>query len=240
MFSDTEDTSLKRFLTGNKVYIMLAAAIFAFVVFVPTFIAIMGIYSNVEKAENVVSISELDITSDLDGQYVNGESYKFLAKLGYIAETEAAATHYYYLMYIDSEEFGQVATLVQADKRGDSDIAQVISAYLTYAQNQSEGYQGQIVEIEGRFHKMTSYEEDLLSQALSSISVSGLTLDYTLKIDELPKASDTVGYWFIAVPFGIAMLACAVLFVYGLILENARAKANESPYPYLNRKKKRN
>ena len=240
MFSDTEDTSLKRFLTGNKVYIMLAAAIFAFVVFVLTFVAILGVYSNVEKATNVVSISELDVDSDLNGQYVKGECYKFLAKLGYIAETEAAATHYYYLMYIDSDELGQVATLVKADKRGDADIAQVISAYLKYAQNQSEGYQGKVVEIEGRFHKMTSYEKDLLSQALSSINVSGLTLDYTLKIGELPKSSDTVGYWFIAVPFGIAMVVCAILFVYGLILEDKRAKANQSPYPYLNRKKKRN
>ena len=240
MFSDTEDTSLKRFLTGNKVYIMLAAAIFAFVIFVPTFVAILGIYSNVEQAQNVVSISDLNLASDLDGQYVSGNCYKFLAKLGYIAQTEAAATHYYYLMYIDSEEFGQVATLVKADKRGDADIAQVISAYLTYAKNQSAGYQGNVVEIEGRFHKMTSYEKDLFTQALSSISISGMALDYTLKVDELPKASNTVGYWFIAVPFGIAMVVCAILFVYGLILEDKRAKANQSPYPYLNRKKKRN
>ena len=240
MFSDTEDTSLKRFLTGNKVYIMLAAAIFAFVIFVPTFVAILGIYSNVEQAQNVVSISDLNLASDLDGQYVSGNCYKFLAKLGYIAQTEAAATHYYYLMYIDSEEFGQVATLVKADKRGDADIAQVISAYLTYAKNQSAGYQGNVVEIEGRFPKMTSYEKDLFTQALSSISISGMALDYTLKVDELPKASNTVGYWFIAVPFGIAMVVCAILFVYGLILEDKRAKANQSPYPYLNRKKKRN
>ncbi len=240
MFSDTEDTSLKRFLTGNKVYIMLAAAIVSLIVFLPTFIAILGIYGNVANAENVVSITELDVTADLDGQYVNGLAYKFLGKIGYIAESEAAATDYYYLMYIDDDTLGQVATLVKANKSGHEGISTVISAYLNYAKDQSAGYQGQMVEVQGRFHKMTSMEEDLMSQAISSLSISAPALGYTLKISPLPKASDTVAYWFIAVPFGIATIVCAVLFVYGLALEDKRAKVNLSPYPYLNRKKKRN
>ena len=36
-FSETEDTKLKQFLTGSRVWAMLAAAIMAVIVFIPTF-----------------------------------------------------------------------------------------------------------------------------------------------------------------------------------------------------------
>ena len=91
-FSETEDTTLKQFLSGSRVWAMLAAAIMSIIVFIPTFAAILGIYSNASKAKNVKELSEINLGSDLDGQYVTGSAYKFLTKLGYIAETEAAAT----------------------------------------------------------------------------------------------------------------------------------------------------
>lgn len=52
-FSETEDTKLKEFLTGTRVYAMLAAAIVCAIVFIPTLAAILGIYTNVKRAENV-------------------------------------------------------------------------------------------------------------------------------------------------------------------------------------------
>ena len=73
------------------------------------------------------------------------------------------------------------------------------------------------------------------------IRTLGLTnekcLGYTMKIMELPKATDTVGYWFLCIPFGVAMIVSLILFFYGLKLESKREEANRSPYPYQNRKK---
>ncbi len=238
-FSDTEDTKLKQFLTGSRIYSMLAAAIVAAIVFIPTFATILGIYSNAAKAKNVKEISELNLASDLDGQYVTGSAYKFLAKLGYIAESEAAATEYYYLMYIDAPDGTQIATLVRADKRGDADIQAIISAYLSYVQNPDDGYKGNIVKIEGKFKKLTDQENSMLTQAMNTLSLTNdPVLGYSLRISNLPTGKDTVPYWLVAFPFGVAMIICAVLFVYGLILENKREEANRSPYPYQNRKKK--
>ncbi len=238
-FSDTDDTKLKQFLSGSRIYTMLAAAIVAAIVFIPTFAAILGIYSNAAKAQNVKEISELDLASDLDGQYVTGSAYKFLTKLGYIAESEAAATEYYYLMYLDAPDGTQIATLVRADKRGDADIQAIINAYLSYAQNPDGGYKGNIVAIEGRFKKLTDQEERMLTQAMNKLSLTNdPALGYSLRINKLPSGKDTVPYWLVAFPFGAASIVCAVLFVYGLILESKRAEANKSPYPYQNMKKK--
>ena len=92
VFSETEDTKLKRFLSGSRIYTMLAAAIIALIVFIPTFASILGIYHNVAESKNVKSLSEINLSSDLNGQYVTGSAYKFLTQLGYIAESEAAAT----------------------------------------------------------------------------------------------------------------------------------------------------
>lgn len=78
----------------------------------------------------------------------------------------------------------------------------------------------------------------MLSQAMSKLNlINDPVLSYSLRVGKLPAGKDTVPYWFIAFPFGVAAIVCAVLFVYGLILEDKRAKANMSPYPYLNRKK---
>ena len=150
VFSETEDTKLKRFLSGSRIYTMLAAAIIALIVFIPTFASILGIYHNVAESKNVKSLSEINLSSDLNGQYVTGSAYKFLTQLGYIAESEAAATDYYYLMYIDAPNGEQVATLVEADKRGDEDLQYVIDAYLAYAKDPEAGYMGNIIEINGR------------------------------------------------------------------------------------------
>ena len=87
IFSETEDTPLKQFLSGNRIYTMLAAAIICAIVFIPTLANIIGIYKNVKKSENVMDISEVNLASDLDGQYITGSAYKFLARLGYIAES---------------------------------------------------------------------------------------------------------------------------------------------------------
>lgn len=236
-FSETEDTALKRFLMGSRIYTMLAAALIALLVFIPTFASIVGIYNNVNSAKNFIDLSQVASQPDLNGQYVKGSAYKFLAKLGYIAETEAAATHYYYAMYLDINE-EQVAVLVEADKRGDTEIGAVIDAYLAYAQNPDAGYRGNIVEVEGRFKNMSRSEEELFNAGISQLGIKGRTLGYTLKIGKFPTAGDTVAYWFIALPFGIATVVCLVLFIYGLRLEDKRAKANMSPYPYLNKKKK--
>ncbi len=239
IFSETDDTKLKRFLTGNRIYTMLAAAIISLIVFIPTFASIMGIYHNINESENVIELSDIDLSADLDGQYVTGNAYKFLTRIGYIAASEAAATDYYYIMYIDAPTGEQVATLVQADKRGDEDLQNIIDAYLSYAQDPEAGYFGNVLELTGRFKNMSSAETQLFSEGLSQCGITGPALGYTLKLTPMPVASDTVPYWFIAVPFGIAAVVCGILFVYGLILEDKRAKANLSPYPYQNRKKKR-
>lgn len=236
-FSETEDTSLKRFLMGSRIYTMLAAAIISLLVFIPTFASIVGIYRNINSSKNFVELSQVASIPDLNGQYVKGSAYKFLAKLGYIAESEAAATHYYYAMYLDLNG-EQVAVLVEADKRGDAEIGEVIDAYLAYAQNPDAGYRGNIVEVEGRFKNISKTEEELFSSGISQLGIKGRTLGYTLKIGKFPTAADTVAYWFIALPFGIAAVVCLILFIYGLRLEDKRAKANVSPYPYLNKKKK--
>lgn len=238
-FSETEDSKLKQFLTGSRIYTMLAAAIICAIVAIPVFFAMMGVYSNVRQAENVKSISEVNLGADLDGQYVTGSAYKFLTKLGYIAESEAAAYDFYYLLYLDSPDGQQIATVVKADKRGDADIQGVIKAYLSYVKDPDAGYKGNIVEIEGRFHKLSSQEEQMLKKAVSALNISSPCLGYTLKIGKLPTKKDTIGYWFVLMPFSIAVIVCSILFMYGLKLENERAKANESPYPYQNRKKKK-
>ena len=141
-------------------------------------------------------------------------------------------------MYIDAPNGEQVATLVEADKRGDEDLQYVIDAYLAYAKDPEAGYMGNIIEINGRFKNMSSSEEKLFEAGLDQCGITGPVLGYTLKLGNFPTPSDTVPYWFIAVPFGVAAIVCAILFVYGLSLENKRAKANMSPYPYQNRKKK--
>ena len=61
-FSETEDTKLKQFLTGSRVWAMLAAAIMAVIVFIPTFAAIIGIYSNASKAQNVKELSDIAVS----------------------------------------------------------------------------------------------------------------------------------------------------------------------------------
>lgn len=238
-FSETEDTKLKQFLSGSRIYIMLAAAVICAIVFIPTFAAILGIYHNADQAKNVLPMSEIDLSTDLNGQYVTGSAYKFLTKLGYIAETDAAATEYYYLMYIDSPDGQQIATLVEADKRGDADIADIIKAYLAYAKDPEAGYHGNIVEIAGRFKSMSRMEEQMMKQGISKLGINSPVLGYTLKIGKLPQGKDTVPYWFLAVPVCIAMIVCTVLFIYGLVLEDKRIKANESPYPYYQKKNKK-
>ena len=236
-FSPTEDTKLKRFLTGKTIYILLIAAIICLIAFLPTAATIGTIYGNVRTAENVIDLSDVTLTYNLTDQYVTGSAYKFLARLGYIAATEDAANYYYYVMYLDING-EQVATLVEADKRGDDDIQEVIDAYLAYAADPDSGYQGSIVEITGRFKTMTSSEEELFTEGLSAMGISGTALGYTLKIQALPEASDTIPYWFVAVPAGIGFVVFTVLTIYGFILEDKREKAQLSPYPYQNQKNK--
>ncbi len=236
-FSETEDTSLKRFLSGNRIYIMLGVAIVSFLVFILSFATIIGITSNIRKSENLIDLAKIDPHADLNGQYVQGNVYKFVAKLGYIAETERAATDYYYLMYLDVDE-KQYAVLVQTAIQGDSDLQQVISAYLSYAKNPDAGYQGSIIEIGGRFKNMSSQEQELFEAGLTKCAVKDEAIPYTLKVAPLPTASDTIPYYLFAVPFGIALVVSIVLFLYGLSLEKKREEANRSPYPYLNRKKR--
>lgn len=236
-YPETDNTSLKRFLSGSRIYIMLAVAIVSFLVFILSFVSIIGITSNIKKAENLIDISQINPNADLDGQYVMGDVYKFVARLGYIAESEKAATDYYYLMYLDVED-KQYAVLVQTAVAGDQDLQQVISAYLAYAKNPDAGYQGSIIEIGGRFKNMSKNEQQLFEAGLTQCAVKDEAIPYTLKVAPLPEPGDTVIYYIFAVPFGIAMIVCAVLFVYGLSLEKKREEANKSPYPYLNRKKK--
>lgn len=239
IFSETEDTKLKQFLSGGRVYSQLAVAIVSALVFVITMAGIVGVYSNVSEAKNVCELTGINVDRDLEGQYVTGSAYKFLAKLGYIAETERAATHYYYLMYVDASDGEQKLTLVEAPREMDEMINGIIESYLNYASDPDAGYQGgAFTDMSGRFKKMNSQEEKMMSEAVSQL---GLTrepqIECTLKLGAIPKGTDTVPYWFIAVPFGVAMVVSAVLFLYGLKLERIREEANKSPYPYQNRKK---
>lgn len=237
-FSETEDTALKRFLSGSRIYIMLVVAVFSFLIFVPTFATIITIYSNANRAENVTELSKINPYSDLSNQYVQGNTYKYVAQLGYIAETKAAATHYYYLMYLDAQG-EQYAVLVQSPIEGDDTLQSIISAYLAYAKDPDAGYQGNVLEITGRFKKMTANEQTLFETGLSQCAVSDPAIGYTLKLQTLPTAKDTVPYYFLAVPFGAIMIVSICLYFYGVKLEKKREEANKSPYPYLNRKKKK-
>lgn len=239
LFSDTEDTKLKRFLTGNNIYIMLGSAIISFLIFILTLIPIINIHSNIKTAENLVEISEINVMSDLHDQYVRGDVYKFVGKLGYIATSEAAATEYYYLMYLDNVDGNQYAVLVEAPIGGDADLQNIISAYLSYAKNPDAGYQGNIIELGGRFRRMNANEEELFNEGLTKCAVTDPYIPYTLEVRALPEASQTVAYYFFCVPFGIVMIVSICLFFYGMKLEQMREKAKESPYPYLNRKKKK-
>lgn len=241
IFSETEDTKLKKFLTGGRVYSQLAVAVITALVFILTMAGIVSIYSNISEAKNLKNLTGLDVSGDLNGQYVQGSAYKFLAKLGYIAESEKAATHFYYFMYTDAADGEQYLTLVEAPKEMDENIESVIDSFLSYAQDPDGGYNGSAFEeISGRFKNMTSQEESIMSSGISKLGLhQEKTLSYTLKIGQLPKGSDTVGYWFIAVPFGAAMIVSFALFIYGLRLEDKRAKANESPYPYYRKRKKK-
>ena len=244
IFSETEDTKLKQFLTGGRVYYMLAVAIISALVVLLTGAGIIGIYANCREAENLQPLTGLNVSRDLEGQYVQGNAYKFLAKLGYIAESEAAATHYYYFMYVDAADGEQYITLVQAPKDADSSIQQVITGFLDfvgkYSADPETGYTGAAFEdMSGRFKKMSSQESSMMSSGISALGLNQeKRLNYTLKIGALPKKSDSVGYWFIAVPFCAALIVSVILFIYGLKLESKRAEANKSPYPYQNRKKK--
>lgn len=236
-FSETEDTKLKRFLSGSNVYIMLVVAIISALVFIPSFAAILKTNSNIKAAESIVDITELDLGADLSGQYVEGSVYKFVAQLGYIAESKAAAEYYYYLMYIDIKG-EQYAVLAQIPTLGTATVDEIVQAYLTYAKDPSVAYAGNILEISGRFKEMTKNEEQLFETGISQCAVKDIAIPYTLKFTEIPTGRDTVKYYFFAVPFGIAMIVCVALFFYGQSLEKKREEANKSPYPYLNRKKK--
>ncbi|MBQ8395758.1 MAG: hypothetical protein IJX54_02030 [Oscillospiraceae bacterium] len=239
LFSDTEDTKLKRFLKGNNIYIMLGTAIVSFLIFILTLIPILNINSNIKTAENLVALKDINVHADLHDQYVQGDVYKFVGRLGYIAASEAAATEYYYLMYLDNADGNQYAVLVEVPIAGDADLQNIVTAYLNYAKDPDAGYQGNIIQLGGRFRKMSNDEETLFSEGLSKCAVTVPYLTYTLEVGQLPEASQTVAYYFFCVPFGIIMIVAAVLFLYGQKLEAMREKANESPYPYLNRKNKK-
>lgn len=239
-FSETEDTKLKQFLAGGRIYSQLAVAIISAMVFVLTMAGIIGIYRNCKQAENIQDLTGLNVSGDLNGQYITGSAYKFLAKLGYIAQSESAATHFYYFMYTDAADGNQYVTLVQAPREMDDSILSVIDGFLDYVKNPDGGYMGgAFSELSGRFKNMSSQEAEMMSRGISQLGLGReKTIGYTLKLGALPKRSDTVGYWFLAVPFGIAMVVSIILFLYGLRLENKRAEANKSPYPYQNRKQK--
>lgn len=244
LFSETEDTKLKQFLTGGRVYSQLAVAIICGLVFLLTMSGIIGIYRNCAQAKNICDLTGLDVNRDLDGQYIIGSAYKFLAKLGHIAESERAATHFYYFMYTDAADGQQYVTLVEAPKEADAQIQTVISDFLQFVQqysaDSSTTYQRSMLQdMTGRFKKMSSQEQEMMKEGLSKLGLTNEhVINYTLKVGNLPKPSDTVGYWFIAVPFGIATVVGLILFLYGLHLENKRYEAHKSPYPYQNRKKK--
>ena len=242
-FSDTEDTKLKQFLSGGRIYSQLAVAIVSALVFVLTVAGIVGVFHNCKEAENLKDLTGLDVSGDLDGQYVQGSAYKFLAKVGYIAQSDAAATHYYYLMYTDASDGGQYVTLVEIPKEMDSQIETVIDGFLNYVSEYTADpnapYNGAALkDMSGRFKKMTSQEKEMFEEGVKTLGLTHEKLiGCTLKIMALPKKSDSVGYFFLAVPFGIALAVSIILFFYGLKLEGKRAEAQKSPYPYQNRKK---
>lgn len=240
IFSETEDTKLKQFLTGSRIYSQLAVAIISALVVVFTTAGLVGVYRNCKQAENLQNLTGLDVSGNLNGQYVEGGAYKFLGKVGHIAETEAAATHIYYFMYIDAADENQYLTLVQVPKDMTKYVDTAVQSYLSYAQKPESGLLGGSFEsIAGRFKNMTSDEATLMKKGISGYGLTQeKTIDYTLKLAPLPKKSDTVGYWFLVIPFGIAMVVSIILFLYGLKLEEMREEANKSPYPYQNRKKK--
>lgn len=243
IFSETEDTKLKQFLTGGRIYSQLAVAIISVLVVILTMAGMISIYSNVKEAENVQNLTGLDVDRDLNGQYVQGRAYKFLAKLGFIAESEKAASHFYYLMYTDAADGDQYLTLIQAPREMDESLERIIDDFLAYAESYASdpgAYPGANLEsVSGRFKNMTSQERSLFSSGISTLGLyQEKTVDYTLKLGAMPKKSDTIGYWFIAVPFCAALVVSTILFFYGLRLERLREEANKSPYPYQNRKKK--
>ncbi len=239
LFSDTEDTKLKRFLTGGKVYAMLAVAIISAIVVILTVAPIISIMNNAEKADNFTPIHEIDVFSDLDGTYVKGDVYKFVAELGYIAPSKAAVTEYYYLMYLDVGE-EQYAVLVSAPVETSAQLNQVISSYLSYAKNPEAGFNGSALQdFCGRFKKMSANEQQLFEEGLTQCAVKDIAVSYTLQAMRFPEKSDTVPYFFVAVPFAAALVVSICFYFYGMKLETAREKAKESPYPYLNRKTKK-
>lgn len=243
VFSETDDTKLKQFLSGGRIYSQLAVAIVSALVFILTLAGIISVYHNCREAENIKNLTRLDVSGDLNGQYIKGNAYKFLAKLGYIAQSDAAATHYYYLMYTDAADGEQYVTLVESPKKADAQVQAVIDSFLdfveTYSNDSSTAYQGAALsDVTGRFKNMSSQEQEIFNEGIRALGLRNeKALSYTLKIMELPKPSDTVGYWFLCVPFGVAMVVSLILFFYGLKLESKREEANKSPYPYQNRKK---
>ncbi len=237
LFSDTEDTKLKQFLTGSRIYIMLTVAIISLLVVILTVSPIISIMSNAKKADNFTPIHEIDVHSDLNGTYVMGDVYKFIAKLGYIATSEYAATEYYYLMYLDVGD-QQYAVLVSAPIETDAQLQQVIASFLSYAKNPDAGFNGSALQdFCGRFKKMSANEQQLFEEGLIQCAVKDTPIGYTLQAMRFPEKSDTVPYFLFAVPFGALLVVSTLLFIYGLKLEAIREKAKESPYPYLNRKK---
>lgn len=243
VFSETEDTKLKRFLTGGRVYSQLAVAIVCAIVFTVTLAGMIGVYSNISQAKNVVDLTGINVARDLDGQYIKGSAYKFLAKLGYIAESDRAATHYYYLMYTDASDGEQYLTLVEAPKESDAALQRIITAYLDFVESysadaDSASLASRLDDMTGRFKTMSKKEAELMSEGVSALGLNReKQIAYTLKIGELPKGSDTVPYWFIIIPFGIALVVSVILYFYGTHLERLREEKNRSPYPYQNRKK---
>ena len=243
VFSETEDTKLKRFLTGGRVYSQLAVAIVCAIVFTVTLAGMIGVYSNISQAKNVEDLTGINVARDLDGQYIKGSAYKFLAKLGYIAESDRAATHYYYLMYTDASDGEQYLTLVEAPKESDAALQRIVTAYLDFvesysAEADSASSASRRDDMTGRFKTMSKKEAELMSEGVSALGLNReKQIAYTLKIGELPKGSDTVPYWFIIIPFGIALVVSVILYFYGTHLERLREEKNRSPYPYQNRKK---
>lgn len=239
IFLDTEDTKLKRFLKGEKIYYMLVCAIIFAIIFAFSTAATVKLFINVEAAKGIENIHEINVYSDLDNQYVEGDVYKFVAQLGYIATSEAAATEYYYLMYLDNADGNEYAVLVEAPIEGDSDLQEIITAYLNYAKDPDSGYQGNIISITGRFRDMSKNEQTLFNEGISKCAVSDTAIGYTFEVGQIPKGRDTIPYFLFSIPSGAGLIVCLAFFFYGRSLEAKREKANESPYPYLNKKKKK-
>lgn len=238
-FLDTEDTKLKRFLKGEKIYSMLVLAIVCAIIFAFSLAAIIRIFINVEAAKSIKNIHEINVYSDLDNQYVEGDVYKFIAQLGYIATSEAAATEYYYLMYLDNDDGNEYAVMVEAPIEGDADLQDVISAYLAYAKDPDSGYMGNIISISGRFRSMTNNEKTLFNEGISQCAVTDTALGYVFEVGEIPVGRDTIPYFLFAIPSFAGLAIGVAFFLYGRKLEAKREKANESPYPYLNKNKKK-